>query len=234
MKAKHNHIVRPLTTWEHDKRYYMIQPLAEWDLSNYMARWETTSTISPDERCNVLKQLYGLATALREVHGDGAKVVGTHMDIKLENVLVFSTGGGPVTFKLTDFGCANIGQMDPRDIWSLGAMMLEILVWLIRGPKLDAFRTKRGEEFEVEGEKTQAVGAVEDDMFYYFGKDGKPHLKPVVIREINDLKVEVSTVPDPTLRKPLMVFLNVIEMMLKVPKDERPTAKDVCAKLKAI
>ncbi|KAK3680893.1 kinase-like domain-containing protein [Podospora appendiculata] len=227
MKTKHNHIARPLASWKYGNRYYMIQPLADTDLSMYVAEWESASTISTGHLCNVLRQLYGLATALKAVH-------------------VFRTEEG-VTFKLTDFGCSNVGLVDkgageeyrkspqtshpggnptyqapeahnggmcgrPSDIWSLGALMLEVLVCLIRGPNLDEFRTKRGKEVGVDGGSVEVDDPEENDGFYYFSKEGEPRWKSAVIQEINDLRTDISKFPPP---RPLKELLDAIERMLE-------------------
>jgi serine/threonine protein kinase len=141
------------------------------------------------ERQWLLSQLRGLAGALATIH----RLVGPdltsphHHDIKPSNILVFNstaTNSKPI-FKLTDWACVgwkpettrdsttptlppeshdNGTSAQPHDIWSLGCVFLDLMIWHIKGwDKLNASRLRN---------HTESSG-----WCYYDVKDGEKTLK---------------------------------------------------------
>jgi hypothetical protein len=122
----------------------------------------------------LLDQMRGLADALRTIHDPvpGTNEIAYHHDIKPPNILAYPISPGNCRFKLTDWGCAGIkvsGSTDipgsiskgnppylppetdksqptslPHDVWSLGCVFLELLIWFTHGRKhLETFRVVR-------------------------------------------------------------------------------------------
>ncbi|KAF2035538.1 kinase-like protein [Setomelanomma holmii] len=115
----------------------------------------------------LLKQMWGIAGALANIHNPRRERRGYHHDIKPHNMLVFKESAN--TIKFTDWGCASfddyrgntasptsgrhgmfpylppesfggVPTSRPHDIWSLGCVFVELLVWFIEGiPQLDQF-----------------------------------------------------------------------------------------------
>lgn len=107
-----------------------------------------------------------------ELRIDGGPAFGLHGDISATNVLIFQDQNGNMTLKLADFACSAlaasedelrlnsvrgiIGTWQPPerfldqeisrkfDVWSFECLVLEFLVWLLRGPiSMKAFNDAR-------------------------------------------------------------------------------------------
>ena len=144
-RLKHHHVVEFIGSYTDPKYIGLIMsPVAEMDLSTYLARADTA-------KHGELRTFFGcLARALEFLHGQKVR----HKDIKPRNILVH---GGNILF--TDFGlsfdftdtdgsttvsmvngmtpryCApEVAAFEPRntasDIWSLGIVFLEMIVVL--------------------------------------------------------------------------------------------------------
>jgi len=198
-----------------------------------------------EDLCWLLKQIYGLASAIDFIHNRGASSAttnslglpagpvpvraGYHMDIKPENILWFE---GDQTLRLSDFGCGAFrdliarsgGQIvshqtrnvmgnityqapeglkggkcgRPSDIWALGCLFLEMIVWFLKGNcGLTTFRADR--EDSVSGDLTETKG----DRFFSVDPQTKETIlrKPVAemigeIKELSKYKGGLKTLVD--------------------------------------
>jgi serine/threonine protein kinase len=130
-------------------------------------------------------QMRGLAKALAAIHVPAANMSGLHHDIKPANILVFVSDNNRL--KLTDWGCgqieerprANGGELTSKrygnppylppecdydgptsrkhDIWSLGCVFFELLIWFTGGLQRyndfhDARRKTPGQQFYVKND----------------------------------------------------------------------------------
>ena len=189
-RLKHRHVVEFVGSYT-DPRYMglIMSPVAEMDLSTYLARADTAKQ-------GELRTFFGcLARALEFLHEQNVR----HKDIKPGNILVH---GGNVLF--TDFGlsfdfthadgsttvsmvngmtpryCApEVAALEPRntasDIWSLGVVFLEMITVLKgktvefiyeffkrHGSRLDFVRTNRAALLELVAE-LQETGSISDN-----------------------------------------------------------------------
>ncbi|KAF2011920.1 hypothetical protein BU24DRAFT_266342 [Aaosphaeria arxii CBS 175.79] len=215
-QLNHSHIVRFITAFRRNTRggqeHYLM---FEWaDHGNLRGLWKQDPSIKSTAQLvkDVIKQLWGLASALDRAHNLGKNNSSyRHGDLKPENILRFSGGGSIGTLKMGDWGEAKIHNINtelrpskttakygtrryespevitgvrqsflgqPRkrrsrlyDIWAMGCITLEFIVWLVYGrKKLDEFnRSIQGESgenspfyqiLEVDGKK---VARVHDD-----------------------------------------------------------------------
>ena len=181
--------------------------------------------------------LYGLTSAIEFVHNcelvDDAgniTITGYHHDIRPNNILIRSN-----TFILADFGLSRMDDEDkpstnlkacggdyiapeclankprlgrPADIWSLGAIMVDIAAYIEKGPRgrVEA-QDKRMDIGPYPGLKAT----------HFFSNDC---LKSGVLSCIHDLQVDPA---DKTVRSLLILSMH----MLEVPPAERPDAHNV-------
>ena len=133
-KAPHEHIVQHITSWVQDGIFYILYPIAKFNLRDFM---KSTTKPVPD-KTNVLwflRQLRGLADALRHIHHTnipGAEIVqdpsrlktkeaqprtsGWHHDIKAENILAFfNEAGQDPLLKIGDFGAGKFASLGAGD-----------------------------------------------------------------------------------------------------------------------
>lgn len=108
----------------------------------------------------------------------------------------------------------------PYDLWSLGCVYLELLVWFLDGyAELMKFRDQR--ECEV------TPGGREDEGFYYAPKKGDAFiLRDAVEKRMGNISSRCEG--------PLKEIANVIPKLLKIEPKLRPTAKSLVADLKHI
>lgn len=122
------HLVRLLLTFEHRRKSFFV---FEWADGSLQDKWN-----KPDEHMRVrrelgdewlAKQLFGIASALRAIHGLSAQpqngdprspteqIFGRHGDIKPENILWFSTHRGDKdVLVLADLGLTRYHSKDTR------------------------------------------------------------------------------------------------------------------------
>ncbi|EEU48073.1 uncharacterized protein NECHADRAFT_75267 [Fusarium vanettenii 77-13-4] len=151
------HIVSPVASFQQGDRFYTI---FEWhnggNLSDF---WKHSKP--PKEPVRVLElweSLFDLLKAIERLHYllFGSLMEQSticHGDLRPENILVFPQDAGGVTLKLADFGLSRFHTMrrdravktaildvevDRRkvDIWALGYVLTETLLWLNGGDKL--------------------------------------------------------------------------------------------------
>lgn len=178
--------------------------------------------------------MYGLASAIEYIHScdiggedENKTIIGYHHDIRPHNILVRRD-----TFVLADFGLAKMEERDnstssykggggdyiapeclergarikcAADIWSFGAVMVDIVSYIEGGPEARSAAQDRRE----------AYGQYPGVTTCYFFLDGK--VKPAVMETIKDLQQNPS---DKTIR----TLLRLSEAMLKIEPDARPDA----------
>ena len=119
------HIVTHQATWTQDGRYCILFPYAKCNLRQYM-KWRAFGPSTQDNISWLLRQLRGLAQALKDIHnlpfleavpaGSSLKAralesrkTGYHHDLKPENILYFSNPSlENGIFKVADFGSGKI------------------------------------------------------------------------------------------------------------------------------
>lgn len=110
------------------------------------------------------------------------------------------------------------GTSRPYDLWSLGLVYLEILVWYLDGYEaLDRFRKDR---------EQSSQGEVQDDGFCYItgtGATTKAHLRDVVQDKLTDLSTRCKA--------ELKVIADVLPDLLKINPKDRPTAAQLAERL---
>jgi serine/threonine protein kinase len=271
---KHDHLVKCYASWKFGAKYHMIYELAECNLEEFFQKTKVPKGHSALNNSWLIKQMCGLAGALRAVHTQeeydrqtsddnrlGVPIApkarsrsGYIHDIKPDNILVFLYGGSVYWFRLSDFSCAKVvdfitsisgqhvnshlttsktGTPDfrppesmkgetsrPYDLWSLGCVYLELIVWFLQGyPSLVDFRKYRRGHVRPNG--------VEDEAFYFTDEvnaNPKIQLRLAVVEKISELSRIC-----PSDLKPL---LDVIPSLLDIDPKKRPTATTLVQQLK--
>lgn len=121
-----------------------------------------------------------------------------------------TTTGGKITYKPPEsHSKGETGR--PYDLWSLGCVFLELLVWFWEGLEaLDEFRTNRLGKVDLDA-------GFEDDKFYCVIPGGEKGLRISVQHKIDEL----STVLDEDLKK----VLEIIPDLLKINQQDRLKAE---------
>ncbi|KAG8534357.1 uncharacterized protein KY384_001201 [Bacidia gigantensis] len=254
------HLTTHIVSWTQGEKYYMLFPLAKCNLQEYMSIHTFRST--KDEKIWLLKQILGLAGALRRIHdltfnnplaGDPnlspgplhgqERKAGWHHDLKGQNILCFEVNEDLV-LQIADFGSSKIhiirsrshptrtvagtptyeppeleeegSTSRPHDVWSLGCVFLELLVWAVLG-----FNSLK--EFEEKRIKKRVPDQLLTDNGYWEMRDGKVELRPAVKDWIEKLKVAIANEP----QQPFKELPNVILAMLNLNRERRLTARDV-------
>ena len=169
----HNHIIRLLASFEQQGRYFMIFPLAVKNLRQLWLH-ENPSTDAfhwcLQQMTGTADALSYLHNGL--LAQDSHAMIGYHHDLKPENILITKDASSlRLCWKLSDFGSAylqpkdsgqelpsypGLGTYEPPecqlelpqsrayDIWSLGCIFLECIVWAMKGSNaIDAFAEDR-------------------------------------------------------------------------------------------
>ena len=170
----------------------------------------------------------------------GMQKSGWHHDIKLDNILYFSDTDPPrKTLRISDWGAGKVhtyrsrsvntksengtptyeapefqeegASSRPYDVWSLGCVFLELLVWVaLGGHGVEEFADRRNG-------KRYPGQMHTDDAFYERSESGLSVLRLGVIRQIQELKEIFST----EQLYPFRSVLDVVEKMFAVKKNER-------------
>ncbi|KAJ4988218.1 protein kinase domain-containing protein [Stagonosporopsis vannaccii] len=110
----------------------------------------------------------------------------------------------------------------PYDIWSLGCVLLEVLVWYLEGYEaLTSFRTSRRRLVKPDG--------IEDEGFYYTdgsGSNTKAHLR----KQVTDRLKSVTQLCNGSLR----IVADAIHEMLEIDRKKRPTAEQLVNRFKVV
>ena len=231
-KIRHDNILLSYCGFRFDGELHLISEIATTDLQKLFI------TSEPDaynvDKPWLRAQMYGLAEALALIHDiePGVKAACLN-DIKPANILVFGTSK-PV-LKFTDWGCAKISlagqdsdgtivygdrsywppecsakQPTTRayDIWSLGCVYLELLLWFTEGKAAhrEFFMARCG--YEVDG----------DDAFQEYGQ-----VKECALKRLDVLQADEGG---------WRHVVDIIRDMLKVKPEERLTAEEVKQRLR--
>ena len=118
-KFAHAHIVTRLAAWTRDERYYILFPLAQCNLREYMGQ----NKFAENNAFWLLDQFHGMAEAMKWIHdlepktssltlntsAPGERKTAWHHDIKPDNILYFKdTSQGCGTFRISDWGCGKV------------------------------------------------------------------------------------------------------------------------------
>lgn len=105
----------------------------------------------------------------------------------------------------------------PYDLWSLGCVYLELLVWYLEGyESLCTFRTAREQSISPDGR--------EDEGFYFKEKESDDfRLRDVVLRKIDMVQI--------ACKGPLKAIADAIPRLLKIDPHRRPTAEALVKEL---
>jgi serine/threonine protein kinase len=191
---------------------------------NKIHRWETfsaTGLLHPDSipTVNSIPNSKGTLPSIQQtISGSEApirKLFGRHGDIKPENILWFSDGGGRGSLKITDFGIAHFSTKDAvpavtrgpvgmspsyrapecdlpdwmlspaADIWSLGCVFLEFATWFFGGWQSVL---RFGSDRKTPDPAYPATAPFQSDKFYTIEGYGTEHLRATVKQAV----VEVS------------------------------------------
>ncbi|KAL8626419.1 hypothetical protein Q9189_007890 [Teloschistes chrysophthalmus] len=253
-----DHIATHLATWTQDGRYYMLFPYAQCNLGQYMRR---ISFGNPTKRNTLwfLRQLLGLATALRQIHNlSGAespaassinllapavkdlRKSGWHHDLRPENILYFRTKSyDDGEFYIADFGSGKVhtyrsgsnntkspngtqtyeppefakeGKTSrPYDMWSMGCVFLELLVWVIFDYRfVKAFANDRGGR-RFPDSQTEFT---DDDAFWQMDQSGNISLRNAVTDQITNLR-------DTIQHRGLIYFEKILDLVQRMLVDDR-------------
>ena len=267
-RYSHGYIVTHLATWTQDGKYWMLLPLAECNLREFMAH----KNYCVSKKLWVLQQLCGLASAVKFIHNmydssgpdnpdsrqqnlqppspavSGMQKSGWHHDIKLDNILYFvDTDSQCNTLRISDWGAGKVhtyrsrsintkslngtptyeapeyqeegARSRPYDVWSLGCVFLELLVWVASNwHGVKKFVDQR------DGGKRDPGQGHTDDAFYKRTESGHFELRYGVICQIQKLKETFSTKEE---LYPFRSVLDVVEKMLIIKRDQRIWACDV-------
>jgi serine/threonine protein kinase len=280
-KMPHPHITRHLALWSQEDKFYMLFPLAEQNLRQYIKQTNHPS-LTKEFVLWLLGQFKGLADGVRQIHnltglGPGMldrrlninqkrERTGFHHDLKPENILVFLDSDRDSddqvtgrTWKIADFGSARIGLIlsgsgsgvqersyftsnlshgdaaygapdyelekktsRPYDMWSLGCIFLECLLWVFGKPDSSPA------DFEAQRMKIPNRLANQDSAFWYVGSDGSVGLKPAVVERLKELKTECAE------RGVFSDLVSIVAKLLTIKPAERLDAPKLCNDLDAI
>jgi len=227
-RIQHNNLLMTYCGFSVGEKYYTISDRANMDLKELFTK-VNASQIGVDARW-VREQFHDLADALRCIHdfNPGSQTACLN-DIKPANLLIF--GDRRPTLKFTDWGHTTISDKPRRgsgvnfmlgdasyqppeccevltsrqyDIWSLGCVFIELLVWFDKGTRgYQQFFDARG--------RLHALHDIQANAFYHDGK-----IEGSVMRELMDLESGSGCWAD---------IVGVIRDMLKIKPKERPTAE---------
>ena len=179
----------------------------------------------------------------------GERKAGYHHDLKPENILFYKDTGPRGTFEISDFGTGKVhtyrsgsyntssangtltyeapeaakpGRKSsrPYDVWSLGCVFLELLIWAILGfQAVEDFRRKRiGRRYP-----ESLTDAVEDDGFWQMLQNGDITVRKSVENWIETLKAAILQQKN----QPFKEVLKLVVRMLDPVKESRIPALDL-------
>ncbi|KAG8528202.1 uncharacterized protein KY384_007119 [Bacidia gigantensis] len=237
---RHSNIIEVLSAYTYKGKHNLIFPALSGDLSTLL-ECERRHEFTADK--TFVTALAKLASAIEEVHDFTSRTIdlrqiGCHHDLRPKNILVEGTN-----FVLADFGlsrfkdtsqtsntmyqkglgdylapeCQDLdGEFTKHnirrssDIWSFGCIISEILTFIIRGPDgVEKF-------WELRGFKTGKA------IFHLFHKG--PHSPS---DEVHSWLKKLTS----RSAKPELLLVQLIEAMLSIEPDLRPSAMAVTARL---
>ncbi|KAF6234580.1 hypothetical protein HO173_007206 [Letharia columbiana] len=176
-------------------------------------------------------------------HSGGDRKAGYHHDLKPENILFYKVSGN---FEISDFGSSKVhtyrsgshntksahgtltyeppeaaGETSrPYDVWSLGCVFLEILIWAVLGfPSVKKF----GEERDDRRYPGSHVNIAKDDAFWQMLQNGDIMVRKSVESFTEILREKILQ----QRNQPFMKVLDLVIKMLDTVKDTRILALDV-------
>lgn len=246
-ELKHPHLIQHYATFNTGDGYYIVFPWAEGgDLRDF---WNSNDAVNrnADLALWCLRQMHGLAGALRALHSINCR----HGDLKPEHILCFHRSNSPLLV-VSGFNIARvhrhstmmrrdpsitrattpayeapetITRMDlPRsrryDIWSLGCIFLEFTVWFLHSLKsIDEFRTARSDS-------TQSWC-----YFYELTSRTKAEVHPAVLKTLGELRDHPRCKGDTALAALLSL---IAEGLLRIDVEDRYPADKVHEELMMI
>ena len=227
---KHPNIVELLGAYTYQGKSNLIFPLARGgDLADLLDS-DRPPAFQADE--NILLGLWGLCSALDAVHhlsseNEMLTRIGYHCDLKPRNILIYDA-----KFVLTGFGlyevksvsdqykapeCENFYLAEetheeqvssrPGDIWSLGCVIMEVLVWMKSGAAgVEHFRSDR----------RSVLGEFDVNTFHL----GPNKEAPAVTKYLIDLLENART-------KSERLLVELIRQTLQLNPEARPQAKEL-------
>lgn len=267
-ETAHPHLVSHLASWTQNEQIFMLFPHARNNLHT-LFRTEPTSNLTKDKTLWLLRQLKGLADAVRHIHNLGPSGLGSrssgyeqsvtrmgqltcvHMDIKPRNILVFSEKhNAHGIWKISDFGLSSFKReldgseettgvrpsyltsrrdyeppeyvlksniSEKFDIWSLGCIYMEVLVWVLGQNNMEDFDKARM------GSKDQAQE--EGSMFWHRSSPTNVYLNPAVDEELKSLQTFCFR------RGVFEGLVRLTRKLLTIEPMHRPPAAIVCNEL---
>jgi serine/threonine protein kinase len=149
-------LTKPIAAYQIREEHCLIFPWAGSNLGEYWKNYERKSR-EPDSLQWIVLQFVGISSALEELHENNYR----HGDLKPENILWFKGSDDMGTLQIADTGTLRIANMSlandvsgtsryeppemdrdrgtqrarsrQYDIWSMGCVLLELLIWLSYG-----------------------------------------------------------------------------------------------------
>ena len=252
------HIIELLVTFEQKGRFAMIFPLADLGtLKQFWEETEPPRALGSftfrSYEVDYIGAMAGIASGLLAFHDAG----GRHHDLTPDNILIFRSDRSKVgIWKIADFGRSSFTSGEPNlisesnsgfgtyeppeyhlkekpsyktDMWSLGCIFLECLVWV-------RFGSQAIEDFADDrlNDKSESVTNFQNDYFFNVEMDkplqpSKAELRPAVTKWIRDLARCKSYGP----ALPELLALIEKELLLVNPR-RRSNANIINAKMQLI
>ena len=256
------HLVEILKTYQLGDRFNIIFRCAKTNLYHYLREsgWHAPRS-GRISRNPLWEQVLGITRALEKIinfkdpQDRNTVFFGYHLDLKPQNILVYSVSGGSDVFKITDFGQTEFvnarivgtsgirapggtdAYMPPEyleqeahrtyDIWSLGIIILEVLAFAIRGS--DGLSNKLSGLDHVRRTK-EGSG---EDLRFYTGRGPNARLKPNIRKWIEELKSD-QNIHSPGDADFVSNLLELIGNMLQPQRLDRISINDVHAKMQKL
>ncbi|KAH9876147.1 hypothetical protein J1614_004026 [Plenodomus biglobosus] len=246
---RHPNITLSYCGFTFNSYYHIISERGSQTLGEIMAK-EVNKANFEDHVAWLLRESKGLAEAVALIHEPGDDYVGFHHDINPNNILLFSDQhnrlkladwGCATMGKGKDRSSTAMGESiynppesaprpgdnqenqatnEAHDIWSLGCIFFEMLIWSYRGLDMDIGPRKLK---EIRNQlKAESTGDAKKAK-YWVEKDGKRECAKIVLEQLKEQKDKGHI-----LLRPLAI---VTEKMLKVEESERLKAREVVAGL---
>lgn len=243
---QHQHLIQKYATWERGTQYYVIFPWADGgNLADYWRKMDSTKRNS-DLISWFLKQMLGIASAIQDLHdincrhGDlkpenilhfidernrgGSLVIADVGVSRVHKVSTMLRQDNTTTKATTPAYEApeTLGEdKGPRarryDMWSLGCILLELVIWLLEDLEaVERFRKAR------DGPNNE----------FYLHKKGKtPELHPTVLGTIDEIRRQPRCRSETALGALVDLIAN---NLLLIDPEARDTADEVVEKLENI
>lgn len=230
----HTHIVQAKAIMTLGAKKYYIFEWAEGGNLRHLYEHVERSTLTAKLVGEIITQLLGLADALEALqsYGDERQRPYIHGYLKPENILVFEGNTQIGVWKITDLGLVRgrtrtdfrTSLYEPPevltspeglcDMWSMGCIVLELVVWLLYG-------TRAFHEFD-HGLMSGPPGA-RGQYWVYNTKTYKFELHPVVLTCIGHIKQDEEFQGSRTAMLDLLSFVESKLLIIQLPPN-RPSS----------